>query len=153
MADIEDIDSLDDSLDAIELLALLEQDNVSEGPTEYVDLDEHAFSVAGARVLDSKKGDDVVILDVGAVLSVVGCFVIASAPNSRLVSSLADEVRDQLKGLTGRLPLRTEGLSHGQWVLLDYGDVVFHLFLEEVRRNYDLERLWRDVPRVNWQVK
>ena len=120
---------------------------------ELTDLNETDFAIAGAQLLDSKKGDDLVILFVGDVLSVVGCFVIASAPNSRLVSALADDVRDHLKAITGRLPIRSEGVSKGQWVLLDYGDVVFHVFLEEVRQNYDLERLWRDVPRIPWQVK
>jgi ribosome-associated protein len=89
----------------------------------------------------------VVVLDVGEVLSIVDFFVITSASNSRLVQTLADEVEAVLKA-NGGGPLRVEGYDDATWVLLDCGDVVVHVFLDEVRAYYELERLWADVPRL-----
>lgn len=84
------------------------------------------------------------MLDVGEVLSIVEYFVITSAPSSRQVRTIAEEVEEQIKLGGGAGPLRTEGLRDGQWVLLDYGDVVVHVFLAETREFYDLERLWHN---------
>ena len=106
--------------------------------------------MAAARAAAGKNGNDVVVLDVGEVLSIVDYFVITSAPNSRLVEALAEEVEAVLKA-TGGGPLRVEGYDDATWVLLDCGDVVVHVFLDEVRAYYELERLWADVPRLNWQ--
>jgi ribosome-associated protein len=93
----------------------------------------------------------VVVLEVGEVLSIVEHFVIASAPNGRQVRTIAEDVEDKLRLAGGGSPIRVEGLSDATWVLLDYGDVVVHVFLDETREYYDLERLWRDVPRVDWE--
>ncbi|HEY8545717.1 MAG TPA: ribosome silencing factor [Acidimicrobiales bacterium] len=106
-----------------------------------------------ARAADSKGASDVVILEVGDVLVVADEFVIASAANDRLVRAIVDEVERQvaeadLRGNTK--PLRIEGRDERRWVLMDYGDVVVHVFLQEVRDYYELERLWADVPRVEW---
>ncbi|HVX19368.1 MAG TPA: ribosome silencing factor [Acidimicrobiales bacterium] len=103
-----------------------------------------------ARAADAKKGADIVVLDVGDVLSITGWFVITSAPNDRLVRTLAEEIEQQVAGAGGPRPLRVEGLDDLRWVLMDYGDFVVHVFLEEARRYYDLERLWRDVPTLDW---
>jgi ribosome-associated protein len=92
----------------------------------------------------------VVVLDVGDVLALCGWFVITSAPNERLVKAIADEVEQQVHGAGGPKPKRIEGLQERQWVLMDYGDLVVHVFLQEQRDFYDLERLWADVPRVAW---
>jgi ribosome-associated protein len=89
---------------------------------------------------------------VGEVLSIVDAFVIASAPNTRLVRTIADEVELRIKEAGGGGPLRVEGLDDLRWVLLDYGDVVVHVFLQEVRDYYELERLWSDVPRTSWEA-
>ena len=70
-----------------------------------------------------------------------------SAPNSRLVRTIAEEVEEKLKDRGGVEPMRVEGRSDLTWVLLDYGDLVVHVFLDETRRFYDLERLWADAPR------
>lgn len=104
-----------------------------------------------ARAADAKQGSDIVVLDVGEVLTIVERFVIASAPNTRQVRTIADEVEEQIKLAGGPGPLRVEGLDDMRWVLLDYGDVVVHVFLDETRAFYDLERLWRDVPRIPWE--
>jgi ribosome-associated protein len=102
--------------------------------------------VAG-RAAASKSGVDTVLLGVGQVLSIVDWFVITSAANARQVRTIAEEVEEQLKGAGGQGPLRVEGLDDARWVLLDFGDIVVHVFLDEVRTYYELERLWGDVPR------
>ena len=109
------------------------------------------YAVVAARAASSKKGDDVVVLEVGSVLAITDSFVIASAGNDRLVRTIADEVERQVKEAGGPAPLRVEGLNDARWVLLDYGDFVVHVFLDEVRRYYDLERLWSDAPRIPWE--
>jgi ribosome-associated protein len=76
-------------------------------------------------------------------------FVIASGTSHRHVLTLADAVEERLSKF-GRKPLRREGLEHATWVLLDYGDVVVHVFDEPTRRYYDLERLWVDAPRTEF---
>jgi ribosome-associated protein len=103
-----------------------------------------------ARAADEKKGEDTMILDVSGVLVIADAFVVTSAPNRRLVRTLAEAVEEDVWLGHDRRPLRTEGLSDLQWVLLDYGDVVVHVFAEEQRRFYEIERLYRDVPRVSY---
>lgn len=107
--------------------------------------------VTAARAADAKNGADTLILEVGAVLAITDYFVITSASNTRLVKSLTDEVEDAVRKAGGPSPLRREGLDDLRWVLLDYGDFVLHVFLDEARSFYELERLWRDVPRVEWR--
>jgi ribosome-associated protein len=103
-----------------------------------------------ARAADAKKAQDIVILDVGEIMGIVESFVIASAPNTRLVRAIVDEVEHELFARTGDKPRAVEGLRDASWVLLDYGDLVVHVFLTETREYYDLERLWSDVARVSW---
>jgi ribosome-associated protein len=106
------------------------------------------WSLTAARAASAKKGEDIVVLEVGGVLAITDVFVITSAPNARLVKTIVDEVEKQVKADDGPSPLSIEGRHDAQWVLLDYGDFVVHVFLDEVRRYYDLERLWSDVPRI-----
>jgi ribosome-associated protein len=106
---------------------------------------------AAAVAADDKKATDVVVLDVGDVLSITGWFVIGSGSNPRLVRTIAEEVEAQLKASHDLAPLRVEGLDGLRWVLLDYGDFVVHVFHEEERDYYQLERLWADVPQVDWR--
>ena len=103
-----------------------------------------------AKAADSKQARDVVVLEVGEVLALCGWFVIASGANDRQVKAICDEVEQQVSEAGGPRPKRIEGLDARQWVLMDYGDVVVHVFLQEVREYYDLERLWADVPRLDW---
>lgn len=91
-----------------------------------------------------------VVLEVAEVLALCGWFVIASAGNDRQVKGICDEVEHQIHQAGGPRPKRIEGLQDRQWVLMDYGDVVIHVFQQEQRDFYDLERLWADVPRVDW---
>lgn len=105
------------------------------------------FIVAALRAADDKKALDLVVLDVSEVASFTEYFLIASGTNLRQVQAISDEVVEQLKK-SGRRPARVEGYRGAEWVLLDYGDFVFHVFEEKARRFYDLERLWRDAGRV-----
>ena len=109
----------------------------------------HLAAVA-ARAASDKLGSDTVVLEVGQVLAITDAFVITSGANSRQVRTIADEVERAVKADDGPSPIRIEGLDDARWVLLDYGDFVVHVFLDEARRYYDLERLWSDAPRVAW---
>ncbi|GAC1319390.1 MAG: ribosome silencing factor [Acidimicrobiales bacterium] len=111
----------------------------------------HELCTIAARAAAGKKAEDVLILDVGNVLAITDSFVIASAQSDRLVRTIAEEIEQQIKESGGPAPLRVEGVKEGQWVLMDYGDFVVHVFLEETRRFYDLERLWQDAPRISWE--
>jgi len=111
------------------------------------------WAVTAALAADAKSGSDIVILDVGPVMSLCQYFVIVSAANSRLVRSIAQEVEEKVAAAGGPKPLRVEGLDDLGWVLLDYGDMVVHVFLDEKRKYYDLERLWSDVARVQWDLE
>lgn len=118
---------------------------------ESIELDDSHWAVVAARAADAKGATDVLVLDVGPVLAVCGHFVITSASNNRLVRAIADDVEAQVAAAGGPRPIRSEGRDDLQWVLVDYGDFVVHVFAEETRAYYDLERLWSDVARVRWQ--
>ncbi len=94
----------------------------------------------------SKKAEEVVILDVRGLSSVADFFVIMSGNGPRQVNAVAEAVEEEL-GKLGHKTIGSEGRSVGQWVLLDYGDVVAHVFEPEVRAHYDLEGNWADAPR------
>ena len=103
-----------------------------------------------AHAADDKKGEDIVVLDVAEIMGIVDAFVIVHASNSRLVSAIVDEVKAQLLDRADMKPRAVEGLDDKTWVLLDYGDLVVHVFLAETREFYGLERLWTDAPRIVW---
>jgi ribosome-associated protein len=90
------------------------------------------------------------VLDVGEILAITEAFVITSAGNSRLVKAVVDDIELALTEVGGPKPRRIEGLDQLEWVLMDYGDFVVHVFLDDTRRFYELERLWSDVPRLAW---
>lgn len=113
--------------------------------------DDAHWAKTAALAADSKSATDVVVLEVGPVMALCEHFVIASGANSRQVRTIAQEVEALVGADGGPKPIRVEGLNDLQWVLLDYGDMVVHVFLQETRDYYDLERLWADVPRVPWQ--
>jgi ribosome-associated protein len=104
-----------------------------------------------AQAATAKTDEETVVLDVARVLSIVGWFVLTAGRNPRQVRTIAEEIEEQVAAAGGPKPLRVEGLDALEWVLLDYGDFVVHVFNVETRRFYDLERLWRDVPRVDWR--
>ncbi len=114
---------------------------------------EHVRQLArtAARAAAAKGGDETLVLDVGHVLAICDLFVLTSGRNTRQVRTIAEEVEAQVKAADGRAPLRVEGLDTAEWVLLDFGDVVVHVFLDEVRRYYELERLWSDAPVIPFE--
>lgn len=108
------------------------------------------LAVRCARAADDKQASDIVVLPVGDVLAITEYFVVASASNPRQVRAITDAVLVSVREQTGRGPLRSEGVGEQQWVLVDYGDVVVHVFSEEQRRFYEIERLYKDVQAVDW---
>ena len=114
-------------------------------------------SVARAQIAVAaaaeKKGSDLAILDVGDVLSIIDVFVLVSAANVRQVRTIVEEVEQAIALHDGSKPISVEGLGDASWVLLDYGDMVVHVFLDETRAYYDLDRLWGDVPRLETGVR
>ena len=116
-----------------------------------MDADTLAVAMSAARAADDKQGTDTRVIDVSEVMPIVGVFVVTSAGNSRLVRTIAGDVEDRIRIDHHRSPVRTEGMSESQWILLDYGDVVVHVFAEETRRFYEIERLYRDRPNVDWR--
>lgn len=115
------------------------------------DTDALTLARTAARAADDKKGSDIVVFAVGDVLAITDYFVITSASNRRLVRTLVEEIEQVVRDRLGRSPIRMEGVSEQQWVLIDYGDVVVHVFTDEIRAYYEIERLYRDVPKVDWQ--
>ena len=115
-----------------------------------IDEDARTLAIAAARAADDAHGSDVLVFFVGDVLAVTEYFVIAGAPNRRLVNAIVDDIEADLKARLGRAPIRVEGVREQQWVLIDYGDVVVHVFLDEIREFYEIERLYTDVPRIDW---
>ena len=105
-----------------------------------------------AQALDDKQAHDIVVLDVADILSIVDVFVIADAGNVRLVRTLVETVEERLTDALGAKPRVVEGLDTSTWVLLDYGDIVVHVFLDETREFYSLERLWADAPRYEFDA-
>ncbi len=130
---------------------MTDEDSVNDDVTPtLVDPETDAVGIRAARAADDKGGTDTVVLRVGDVLGITELFVITGASNPRLVKAVVEEIEAQVAVDGGPRPLRVEGFEDSRWVLMDYGDWVAHVFLEEARAFYDLERLWADVPRLDW---
>lgn len=114
--------------------------------TKYSDLDE-GLQLA-IRAAADKKALNIVGLDLRSIASFTEHFIIATGTNQRQVQAIADEIGERLKKEKGLRAVRVEGYRTGEWVLLDYGDFVFHIFNETAREFYDLERLWRDARKI-----
>ena len=111
----------------------------------------HAKQTAGYAVaqLDKHLAKNIRLIDVEDVTSICDCFVIAHGNSSTQVRALADYVEQELKEKHGIEPLRVEGYQSTGWILIDYGEVIVHIFNEEMRGFYDLERLWKDGTEVD----
>ncbi len=107
----------------------------------------YANAHAAAEAALSKKAEKVVILDVRGLTSYADFFVVASGSSDRQVSAIADAIEEELKK-RGQRPLGVEGYTQGRWVLIDYPDIVCHVFYDEDRAFYDIEGLWADAPRI-----
>jgi len=104
-----------------------------------------------ADAIFAKKGTDIVLLDVEESFLLSDIFVIATGSSRPHVQALADHVEEKLKEHADIKPLRVEGRSEAEWVLIDYGDIIVHLFQGAPREYYSLERLWGDSERVRWE--
>ena len=107
-------------------------------------------AVLAAKACDDFRGKDIVVLDLTPITAIFDYFVIATATSGRQMAAIAHEVNKVMKA-TGWRRLGLEGEKTGTWVLEDYGNLVLHVFSEEARQMYDLEHLWGDSKRVDWQ--
>jgi ribosome-associated protein len=105
-----------------------------------------------ANLAADRKAQEIRALDVRKLVAYTDYFVICAGRSDRQVRAVAEHIITELREL-GRRPLGVEGLQHGLWVLIDYGDVVIHVFHEDERRDYDIERLWSAAPQVKLDIK
>jgi len=101
-----------------------------------------------SQIVADKKAMDVVVLDMADASSITDYFVICSGGSQRQVQAIADAIGEQLKQ-AGITSLGVEGYRQGHWILMDYGDVIVHVFSQETREFYDLERLWANAPKID----
>ncbi len=114
------------------------------------DLNSLELAVFIARVIDEKQGENTIVIPVGPVVGITEYFIVTSASNVRLVRAITDAVLNNVREAVGKGPLRSEGTREQQWVLIDYGDVVVHIFIDEMRRFYEIERLYKDIIPTPW---
>jgi len=112
---------------------------------------ESRVRIAATAALD-KKATDLSVLSVGALTSIADYFILASATNERQAVAIADNIEEQLREKEKVKPMLVEGTTPGRWILLDYGDFIVHIFTEDTRRFYGLERLWGDAPNVTADI-
>ncbi|MBW3087803.1 ribosome silencing factor [Bifidobacterium sp. 82T24] len=106
-----------------------------------------------ARAADSVKATDIVAIDVSGPVGITDAFLIASGSSDRQVVAIAEEIEKQLHLRKGMDAREREGFDSGEWVLLDYGDFVAHIMLEDKREFYDIERLWKDCPDIDLKLE
>ncbi len=103
---------------------------------------------AAYAALDEKKAENIVILNIGEVSVIADYFIIANGNNPSQITAMTDEVSDTLEKL-GHTPVSIEGIRNTSWVLMDYGDLIIHIFSREDREFYDLERIWADCQEID----
>ncbi len=113
-------------------------------------LDPRAAACVAAKAAWDKQGSSPVVMEMRDLLGVTDYFVVVSGSSERHVRAIVEEVEQRLASV-GFHPARREGERYARWVLLDYLDFVVHIFHDDERAYYDLERLWRDAPRVDWE--
>lgn len=119
---------------------------IAQAVTPFAELDDEvklAITSAG-----EKKAFGITAIDLRQIASFTEFFIIVSGSNARQVQAISDEITEKLKEQLNSRVVRIEGYSAGEWVLLDYGDFIVHIFEQKAREFYDLERLWRDAKRV-----
>lgn len=127
-----------------------EPEKVSVPRTEECSAVSLRLALAAAKTADNNRGQDVVVLDVRKLTSMFDYFVIASGTSRRQIHAMSEEIDDKLEKELGDQRMGIEGYAESQWVLLDYGSVVIHLFEGETREYFALEELWADGERVDW---
>lgn len=111
-----------------------------------------ALAIEAARVAEGYKCEEILVLDVQGVSSICDFMVIATGTSDRQMRAVSDHIESAARAL-GDKPYRTAGIQQASWIVLDFVDVVIHLFDPEARRYYDLEMLWGDAPRVSWEAR
>ena len=119
---------------------------IVEKPTPFAELDPEVQ--LAIKCASEKKAFDLIALDLRSIASFTEFFIIASGSNQRQVQAIADEISEQIKKQLGSRPVRIEGYNTGEWILVDYGDFIVHVFNGEAREFYDLARLWLDARKV-----
>ncbi len=122
---------------------------VTESKTPFSQLDENVKLALHCAA--EKKGINISVLDLRDITSFAEFFIITSGTNQRQVQAICDEINEQLKKQLSQKPVRIEGYTTAEWVLMDYGDFIVHIFDQKARQFYDLERLWRDARKVELQ--
>ena len=123
--------------------------NLEELPDSAQSNDEVAHMAA--ELAADRKASDITLLKIGEVSSVSDWFLVASGRSRVQVEAICDRISEGLRERFGRSPISTEGREHAAWAILDYGDLVVHVFQDEARKLYDLERLWSHAPRWNYE--
>ena len=103
-----------------------------------------------ALAADSRKANDIIVLEVGPLSSIADRFLICSGSSDRQVQAIADAIREELTK-QGEKPLAVEGYDQATWILIDCADLILHVFDDETREYFALENLWADAPRVDWK--
>jgi len=119
---------------------------IVQSTTPFADLDDEVK--LAITCASEKKAFDIVAIDLREIASFTEFFIIVSGANQRQVQAISDEINEQLKKQLNSRVIRIEGYSSGEWVLLDFGDFIVHIFEQKAREFYDLERLWRDARKV-----
>ncbi|MDO8281824.1 MAG: ribosome silencing factor [Thermodesulfovibrionia bacterium] len=108
-------------------------------------------AVEAAKTASDKKAKDIIILQLSDLTAFADYFVICSGENPVQIRTIAEAIEQDFKTNAGIKPMGIEGMANGQWVLMDYGDIIIHIFNEESRSFYDLEKLWMDAPRISFK--
>ena len=120
---------------------------MAQDTVEIAEVSDPAWLTA-VRAAQAKKAQDIVVLDLREITSLADYFIICTGTNIRQNQAIADEIHLEVKE-RGELPISVEGYTNAEWVLMDYGDFLVHVFLEKTRTYYDLERLWRHAKKVD----
>lgn len=108
------------------------------------------WAMVAARAADDKLASNTLLLDVGEVIGITDFFVVTAGTNPRQVRAIANNIEQEMARAGGPKSLRREGHDTFEWVLIDFGGFICHVFVEEHRAYYELERLWGDRPRLEW---
>ncbi len=114
-------------------------------------MDINKITKTACEALSEKKAGDIVVLDIGKVSVIADYFIIATGTNPSQISALVDSVEEKLEELDIR-PVNIEGIQNASWVLMDYGDIIIHIFSKDDREFYDLERIWADCESIEWDT-
>ncbi|MDQ2746181.1 MAG: ribosome silencing factor [Acidobacteriota bacterium] len=119
---------------------------IVQAATPFADLDDEVK--LAIECANEKKAFDITAIDLREIASFTEFFIICSGSNQRQVQAISDEITEKLREKLNSRVIRVEGYTAGEWVLLDYGDFIVHIFEQKARQFYDLERLWRDAKKV-----